>query len=243
MFAPDLPPYTPTVNPHLLPTEYKVDLSYPKSHGGSVKWHVYSLSDDTGLNVLLQLEAWTTDHLYISEALAYRATEYPTPAFRILPRGPGRIRQGAMEFETTIQGLTSAILEVPDQLKSEIVLKAKWGPRRFVFGGRNFVRRPLEPKDDDEGVFEFRTATPHEGSKTGKLDDDALDTCLFWTRAGKKARTWSFFAKARAGSAVEGVHVRGADDEAGGLGVGCDTVAVEVTTSDRGRSFWAGVGD
>lgn len=138
----------------------------------------------TGTELLI-LEAWSRtrrQEQQMTEALVYRPAEYPVPAFRIVPEAWRNGMKQSMVLTTHAEDglLRQPIQEVPDRLG-----RLAWGPRRFVYGGRRFVRKETEDpgklvKSVPETVFEYSTTTPRPGSKTGKLVDDALETKLFW---------------------------------------------------------------
>jgi len=145
---------------------------------------VVTLLDSSKENELLILEAWSggpRNLVKITEAVVYRPADYPVPAMRIVPSPQRLIQSGGMPLATHIRGLgdeAAPVLETPDRVD-----KDPWGPRRLCFGGRYFVRKPLNPdrkRDWSEAVHEFTTHTPRPGSKTGKMDDDASSTRLMW---------------------------------------------------------------
>jgi len=114
----------------------------------------------------------------ITEALIYRAGDYPVPAYRVVPHAWSQCSMGAMTLTTTERTLlTAPIDEVPDRVGHE------WADRRFCFGGRLFVRKPWKKhrvRLSAEAVYEYTTATPVEGSQSGKKTDDSLPTKLWW---------------------------------------------------------------
>jgi hypothetical protein len=140
---------------------------------------------------LLVLNTWagTTSSLpKIQDANVSRAGDYPARSFRIVClAGTGCAVPVAIPFATLINGLPTLkdvpIVENPDRIGK------KWGPRRFAYGGRLFVRKPLEingSKDyHGDAVYEYTKAAPKEGSKTGKVEDDAMDKKLFWIEHNK----------------------------------------------------------
>jgi hypothetical protein len=142
---------------------------------------VMTLFDITKTIELLILEAYSNparDGVKMQEALVYRAGDYPVPAYRILPQASHHSQSTAMVLVThELTMLREPIREVPDRLGQD------WAERRFAFGGRLFVRKPFKKASirlPPEAVFEYTNATPVEGSKTGKRNDDAFPTKLWW---------------------------------------------------------------
>ncbi|KAH8587010.1 hypothetical protein B0O99DRAFT_39543 [Bisporella sp. PMI_857] len=142
-----------------------------------------TISDvDTGA-VLLILETRTLSTNYplcVSEAFAFRAADYPNPAFTLVPAisKPTSIVAEGIPMATLIRdiaGVDQPILETPGRLRK------RWGPCRFTYGGRVFVRKPLQEGKPQSGdsVHEYTKTWPKPGSRTGKLDDDSSNISLF----------------------------------------------------------------
>jgi hypothetical protein len=91
------------------------------------------------------------------------------------------------EMRIEMTDLPEVIVETPDRLE-----RIPWAPRRFVYGGHRFVwksvggKRALRP----ESLFEYTWKIPKAGSKTGKQDDDALPTPLFWESQQRVSKGW-----------------------------------------------------
>lgn len=119
----------------------------------------------------------------------YRPGDYSIPFMRIVPLATTRQQNTIMGFEARIDHLPQllTVTETPDRQRHLM-----WNtPRRFVFGGRRFVWKPLNMakgyvRSSDNALFEYKTTTPKDGSKTGKMDDDALTRKLFWTENHEK---------------------------------------------------------
>lgn len=78
-----------------------------------------------------------------------------------------------------------AVFEAPDR-----GAKTKnWSPRRFTYGGRKFVWKSekessLIKRMEWETLHEYAKVTPLEGSKTGKMDDDAGEKLVWGEKGG-----------------------------------------------------------
>jgi len=137
---------------------------------------VVTIKDAAQRGTLLVLDAWCDPGEGLSEATAYRAADFPLPAFTIRPADTHVT--GIVRFSTSIEGMYSSVHhvdEVPD----------RWGRQnswsRFTFGGRRFVRkRQTIDGIAVDAVYEYTTTFPKPGSKTGKLEDDASQSKLFW---------------------------------------------------------------
>lgn len=178
---PDLLQYTASL-PDLPAINYRTEFSSKFKLGLGFEMVTVTISDvDTG-SVLLILEARTlaTKYpLYVNEAFVFRAADYPNPAFTLIPA----ISKPSYPFDGIpiatlihdVPGIDQPILETPDRLKK------RWGPCRFTYGGRTFVRKPLQEGKPQSGdsVHEYTKSWPKPGSKTGKLDDDSSKTSLF----------------------------------------------------------------
>ena len=142
-----------------------------------------TISDVETGSVLLVLEARTLSTkypLYVNEAFVFRAADYPNPAFTLVPyiMKPSSIVGEGIPIATLVHGIAGVdqpILEIPDRLGK------RWGPCRFTYGGRTFVRKPLQEGKPQSGdsVHEYTKTWPKPGSKTGKLQDDSSNKSLF----------------------------------------------------------------
>jgi len=144
------------------------------------------LIEPTSNATLLVLNTWAgmkSPLPKIQDANVSRAGDYPAPSFRIIALATSSMYVPvAIPFATVINGLPSLkdvpIVENPDRAGK------RWGPRRFAYGSRLFVRKPVEINGSKsykgDAVHEYTKVTAKEGSKTGKVEDDAFEKKLFW---------------------------------------------------------------
>ena len=177
-------------------TEYHLERKVSITRNMAYDHVVVNVYDAAKQNALLILECFSgigSNPPRIQEATVCRAGDYPMPAYVLVP-GETAVSKAwdAFPIITTIKGipgLEKPIVEVPDRSRRV------WGPTRFIFGGRGFVRKPLGSGKNyripiGDSVHEYTSTTPKPGSKTGKLDDDALSTKLFsiqYSRSTDKA--------------------------------------------------------
>ncbi|KAJ5313114.1 hypothetical protein N7508_003944 [Penicillium antarcticum] len=154
--------------------------------------HWLFVKDATNTHVLYALQAIWSDQIPITEAVLRRPGEF-------LPRVGAvsvRIRKtpgGSFRLVTSTVPDIGIIVEIPDrEAKSK-----DWSPRRFQYGGRNFVwrsgRKDSREKSADGGLFksfawealyETKRVWPKQGSQTGKLEDETVGMCLCWGEKG-----------------------------------------------------------
>ncbi|KAH8179863.1 hypothetical protein LIA77_01382 [Sarocladium implicatum] len=120
----------------------------------------------------------------VTHAYAWRPAEYPVPSMRIRSFGMSHT-MGTVGLYSHIFGLQTplTITEDPDVLG-----QFKWDtPRRFSFGGRRFVWKPIKtagkrkftPYKNFE-VFEYTDIAPNP-KDPNDVADDACFKSLFWT--------------------------------------------------------------
>jgi hypothetical protein len=150
------------------------------------RWLIIHIKDMATNQTHYIAEANFVHNRQLTELKLYRVPEYdynPCVTVAIASVTPG----GQYDTRTGLKGrpigLTSTslsgqqIVEQPDRLE-----RAYWGPRRFAYGGRQFVWKP-EKKENPyqcENLFEYTKTWPQEGSKTGKQADDAQPHKLAW---------------------------------------------------------------
>ncbi|KAL6229739.1 hypothetical protein BDW75DRAFT_234957 [Aspergillus navahoensis] len=87
-------------------------------------------------------------------------------------------------------GVSACVVEIPDREAHS----RGWSPRRFQYGGRNFVwKGRADGKSADGGLFkcfgwetlfETRCAWPKDGSRSGKMEDETVGPRLCWGEKG-----------------------------------------------------------
>lgn len=183
--VPGLPCYTTSLPPGL-PTETYVIQQTTKWAKAFNRWVMYTVRDASEAHTLYIGEACMAYKRQIPLVTFYRAGDYPTPAFAVVP-APVRPKQASYEIGSGFKGRTMTIrcdalprevVETPDRAERQ-----PWGPRRLVYGGRRFVWKVGDKSEDlrPESLHEYTATKPKPGSRTGKKDDDALETRLFWS--------------------------------------------------------------
>lgn len=170
-----------------LPLETYYIHSEPRVKEAFAGWYVWMLRDATNQHPLYILEGHAPPNKQFGILRFHRVSEYNSSCARIVP-GQVKPRRNSdwttsgkkgrvLRFEMT--DLPQAIVQTPDRLE-----RTPWGPRRFVYGGHRFVWKCVRGKDDlrPESLFEYTKMMPKAGSRTGKKDDDALPTPLFWEK-------------------------------------------------------------
>ena len=180
-----VPDFTGSLDPQL-PTETYYIYSTNSFKQGFQRWFIYTIRDASDKHSLYILEACYRHNQQIAATQFYRAADYPLPCLRVAAGGVSA-KQAPWEVGAGFKGRTltlspfvfpQAIVELPDRLG-----KQPWGPRRFSYGGRKFVWKVGDKSEDmrPESLYEYRSTSPKPGSRTGKMDDDALPTRLFWS--------------------------------------------------------------
>ncbi|KAL2869659.1 uncharacterized protein BJX67DRAFT_319003 [Aspergillus lucknowensis] len=190
-----IPLFTPSLPATAEPLIYRISQdSEFVDLGARSYW--YFVKDSTNTHVLYALQAVWSDQTPITEAVLRRPGEFlpQVGAVRV------RIRKtagGSFRLVTSTVPDIGMITEIPDREE-----KSKdWSPRRFQYGGRNFVwksgRTDGKRKSADGGLFksfawealyETRRVWAKEGSQTGKMEDETIGPCLCWGEKGDQNR-------------------------------------------------------
>lgn len=172
-------------------------LTYRISHDSEfvelgARSHWLFVKDASNTHVLYALQAVWSDQVPIIEAVLRRPGEFLPQVGAVsvqIRKTPG----GSFRLVTSTVPDIGNIVEIPDrETKSK-----DWSPRRFQYGGRNFVwksgRKDGKEKSADGGLFksftwealyETKRVWPKEGSQTGKLEDETVGMCLCWGEKG-----------------------------------------------------------
>jgi hypothetical protein len=196
-----MPLYTKTL-PTGLPVEtYTIEKS-DKFKQGYERWYVFTIRDASE-NIVYIYETYYHHRTQLNQGHLYRAAEYPDHCIHVIiaPVSPYQGWNGYTNktgYRGRPIGLTATslgthqVVESPDRKE-----RVPWGPRRFVYGGRQFVWKQ-EKKNElfkCEDLYEFTKTWPQPGSKTGKKADDGdKQRKVAW---GDKAVSSGFFSKWR----------------------------------------------
>lgn len=152
----------------------------------------YFVKDSTNAHVLYALQAVWSDQVPITEAVLRRSGEF-LPQVGAVGVQIRKTAGGSFRLVTSTVPDIGKIIEIPDrETKSK-----DWSPRRFQYGGRNFVwksgRTDGKSKSADGGLFrpfawealyETRRVWAKNGSQTGKMEDETVGPCLCWGEKG-----------------------------------------------------------
>jgi hypothetical protein len=176
-----VPPYTPTLDPNLPVLSYHIYVSRePWTIGGHLYYYkVKSATDDR--QTLYVLQAHKRYLHQISTTTLHRSAEFTNVCVQatitgVRPRSNHialRLKGRPMQFYTPS---SRVIREEPDRLE-----KTGWGPRRFTYGGRQFV---WETEDKNEwrpqALYEVERTWPKPGSKSGRKEHKVVGKKLVW---------------------------------------------------------------
>ncbi|KAI9041112.1 uncharacterized protein KD926_007382 [Aspergillus affinis] len=173
-----IPLFSPTLDPSTPPITYRITHSSELVARG-MQSHWYFVKDASNTHVLYGLQVVWSDSVPIVNAVLRRAGEFLPGMGSVgvrLRKTPG----GSFRIETTTLPDIGAITETPDGA----MRRKDWSPRRFTYGGRNFVW-----KSGEKGLFgsivwetlhETKRVWAKEGSKTGKMEDETVGPRLCW---------------------------------------------------------------
>ena len=156
--------------------------------------YVYMAREHSDKFAMYMLEAMHRGDKQITSAEFFRVAEYPRTCIHILLSGIEKQRLSTSLKDAAYKSrcihldvkdaFSQSVKEYPDRQQ-----KIPWSPRRFNYGGRRFVWKSGDSKDDSmpETLYEFRKDWAKPGSRTGKRCDDAETmTKLVW---GEKKRS------------------------------------------------------
>ena len=137
------------------------------------------MKDETNTHLLYAMHVLWQDNVPITVGLLRRASELLPACGAVhtkIVRTPGGAYQ--LEMETTSASFTT---ETPDRGQ----FTKNWSPRRFTYGGRNFVWEAQKDggpwgKFEWENLYETEWVNMKEGSKTGKKVDGKVGGKLCW---------------------------------------------------------------
>ncbi|KAL4810348.1 hypothetical protein BDV18DRAFT_156715 [Aspergillus unguis] len=185
-----IPFFAPTLSTSAEVVTYRISHSSELVDVGT-RSHWWFVKDSTNTHVLYALQAVWSQDVPITEAILRRAGEF-LPEMGAVNVRIRKTKGGSFRLITnTIPPKNGQIVEIPDREAH----RKDWSPRRFQYGGRNFVWKSgrADGKVADGGVFKsFAWETLYEtkrvwdkgGSKTGKKDDETVGPRLFWGENG-----------------------------------------------------------
>ncbi|KAL2836092.1 hypothetical protein BJY01DRAFT_258779 [Aspergillus pseudoustus] len=181
-FAPTLPPSAESVTYRLSHSSELVELG-TRSHWWFVK-------DSTNRHTLYAVQAVWSQEVPIVEAILRRAGEF-LPHMGATGIRIRKMKGGAFRLIMSPVLAGGLVVEIPDG-EAE---RKHWSPRRFEYGGRNFVWKSgrADGKSADGGLFKsFAWETLYEtkrvwskaGSRPGKMEDETVGPRLCWGEKG-----------------------------------------------------------
>ncbi|TQB77501.1 hypothetical protein MPDQ_000041 [Monascus purpureus] len=186
-----IPFFTPTLPSTAEPVTYRISNSSELVALGK-RSHWIFVKDSTNTHVLYALQAVWSDEAPIVEAILRRAGEFLPQVGAVTVR-LRKTRGGSFRLVTSTIPDIGTIVEIPDGEAR----RKDWSPRRFQYGGRNFVWKSgrADGKRADGGVFrsfawetlyETKRVWPKSGSKTGKMEDETAGPRLCWGEKGRE---------------------------------------------------------
>lgn len=186
-----IPFFTPTLPSTAEPVTYRISTSSELVALGK-RSHWIFVKDSTNTHVLYALQAVWSDDAPIVEAILRRAGEFLPQVGAVAVR-LRKTRGGSFRLVTSTIPDIGTIVEIPDGEAR----RKDWSPRRFQYGGRNFVWKSgrADGKRADGGVFrsfawetlyETKRVWPKSGSKTGKMEDETVGPRLCWGEKGRE---------------------------------------------------------
>jgi hypothetical protein len=149
--------------------------------------HWYFVKDATNTHVLYALQFLWSNEVPIVETVLRRAGEF-LPQIGATSVKIQKMKGGSFRLITRTIPDMGAITEIPD---GEMQRK-DWSPRRFEYGGRNFVWKSASDEGKKEGgmfssfgfawetLYETRRVWAKSGSRTGKKEDETVGPRLCW---------------------------------------------------------------
>lgn len=147
----------------------------------------FFVKDATNTHVLYALQFVWSNEAPIVEAVLRRAGEF-LPQIGATSVRLQKTKGGTFRMITRTIPDMGAITEIPD---GEMQRK-DWSPRRFEYGGRNFVWKSAAAEGKKEGgifgsfgiawetLYETKRVWAKSGSRTGKMEDEIVGPRLCW---------------------------------------------------------------
>ncbi|OSS49915.1 hypothetical protein B5807_05976 [Epicoccum nigrum] len=191
--SPDIP-YHSMLDSYQAPVTYHLHRTREWTGISGGRNYVYTAREHSDKYAMYMLEAMHRGDNQITTADFFRVAEYPKTCIHILLSGIEKQRLSTSCKYAAYKSrcihldvkdaFSQSVKEYPDRQQ-----KIPWSPRRFTYGGRRFVWKSGDSKDDSmpETLYEFRKDWAKPGSRTGKrCDDSETMTKLVW---GEKKRS------------------------------------------------------
>ncbi|KAJ9482397.1 hypothetical protein VN97_g11030 [Penicillium thymicola] len=178
-FSLTLSPDTPTVTYRITHSSELVSLG--------MRSYWFFVKDATNTHVLYALQFVWSNEVPIVETVLRRAGEF-LPQIGATSVRLQKTKGGTFRMMTRTIPDMGAITEIPD---GEMQRK-DWSPRRFEYGGRNFVWKCAAAEGKKEGgmfgsfgiawetLYETKRVWAKSGSRTGKMEDEIVGPRLCW---------------------------------------------------------------
>ncbi|CAI7625366.1 unnamed protein product [Penicillium palitans] len=178
-FSLTLSPDAPTVTYRITHSSELVNLG--------MRSYWFFVKDATNTHVLYALQFVWSNEAPIVETVLRRAGEF-LPQIGATSVRLQRTKGGTFRMMTRTIPDMGAITEIPD---GEMQRK-DWSPRRFEYGGRNFVWKSAAAEGKKEGgmfgsfgigwetLYETKRVWAKSGSRTGKMEDEIVGSRLCW---------------------------------------------------------------
>ncbi|KAJ5269344.1 hypothetical protein N7505_005102 [Penicillium chrysogenum] len=178
-FSLTLSPSAPTVTYRITHSSELVNLG--------MRSYWFFVKDQTNTHVLYALQfVWSNEEPIVDTVLR-RAGEF-LPGIGATSVRLQKTKGGSFRMITRTIPDMGAITEIPD---GEMQRK-DWSPRRFEYGGRNFVWKSAAAEGKKEGgmfgsfgfswetLYETKRVWAKNGSRTGKMEDETVGPRLCW---------------------------------------------------------------
>ncbi|KAG0157416.1 hypothetical protein PDIDSM_4601 [Penicillium digitatum] len=174
-----LSPSAPTVTYRITHSSELVSLG--------MRSHWFFVKDATNTHVLYALQFVWSNEAPIVDTVLRRAGEF-LPQIGATSVKLQKTKGGSFRLMTRTIPDMGAVTEIPD---GEMQRK-DWSPRRFEYGGRNFVWKTAAAEGKKEGgmfgsfciawetLYETKRVWAKSGSRTGKMEDEIVGPRLCW---------------------------------------------------------------
>lgn len=167
-----IPFYTPVLDKTHPQMQFHVYMS-SENVFTSGRWYYFKVKDSSERQTLYVLQALKKRRFQTPQTYLSRATEFTSPCVQtyITPvTSTGSKFDGGIGRQLT--HFTSSPLPIVD--KPDRTKHIKWEPRRFTWGGRNFVWKEGKSTLGTD-LCEIKREWPKPGSKTGKMLDECFE--------------------------------------------------------------------
>ncbi|KAL4864665.1 hypothetical protein BDV12DRAFT_188754 [Aspergillus spectabilis] len=184
-----IPFFTPTLPSSAETVTYRLSHSSDLVYMG-VRSYWWFVKDPTNTHVLYAMHANWSNEVPIVETTLRRAGEF-LPQMGAVNVKIRKTKGGTFRLVTSTVPDSGLVVEIPDGEQD----RKDWSPRRFTYGGRNFVWKSgrADGKSADGGVFksfgwealyETKRVWAKGGSRTGKMEDETIGPKLCWGEKG-----------------------------------------------------------